>query len=163
MPNFEKLIECPACRGAGVYVGMAERGGAALVCYKCKGTGAYQLKIEYEEFTGRKERPGVKRVYLSGYGYVIAPKKLDIRNIGEVDLSLEGVRYEDFINGKTPEHIETLACPMLADQSACHAIKGFTDGCEKLHGGTLLGLRLTSCNYYPNRSECWKRFREGGK
>jgi hypothetical protein len=28
MPNFEKLIECPACRGAGVYVGMAERGGA---------------------------------------------------------------------------------------------------------------------------------------
>lgn len=31
--------ECNACKGTGLYVGMAERDGAAVVCYTCKGTG----------------------------------------------------------------------------------------------------------------------------
>ena len=31
--------ECESCKGTGLYVGMAEREGSAVVCHTCKGTG----------------------------------------------------------------------------------------------------------------------------
>jgi len=36
---LEGECECSACKGTGLYVGMAEREGAAVVCSRCKGTG----------------------------------------------------------------------------------------------------------------------------
>lgn len=32
------IIECQACKGTGLYKGMAERDGAAVVCSHCHGT-----------------------------------------------------------------------------------------------------------------------------
>ena len=55
--------ECKSCSGTGLYVGMAERDGAAVVCVNCNGTGCSHTKIEYDDFDGIKLRKGIKRVY----------------------------------------------------------------------------------------------------
>lgn len=160
MKKIEMDIQCQSCKGTGVYVGMAERDGAAVVCHTCKGNGKYKYKFEYEEFDGLKKREDVTRVFKQSYGFVIAPRKLDFKNIGEIDMTKEGVSYDDFTKGAMPSHIKNLACPMLADQSACHSIKGFTDDCDKLDGGCLLGRMLTSCKNQQNKLDCWKRFEQ---
>jgi len=99
MKTIEMEIQCKACHGTGVYVVMAERDGAAVVCSNCGGTGKYQYRFDYEEFTGRKTRQGVTRVYKQGYGFVIAPKELTFEGCGVVDMAKEGVSYEDFLSG----------------------------------------------------------------
>lgn len=35
----EIQIECPACHGTGLYQGMCEQDGCAVVCTKCDGKG----------------------------------------------------------------------------------------------------------------------------
>ena len=157
MKQIDMVIECSSCKGSGVYVGMAEKDGAAVICHNCKGTGAFHYVFNYNDFTGRKSRADVKRVYLQSYGYVIAPKEIDFKGIGKIDMANEGVSYNDFLNGAMPGHIEKLACPMLADQGACHDIKGFTDECNKLHGGWV--SYLPECKNRANMAECWKRFK----
>ena len=151
-------IRCPECGGSGVYIGMAERDGAAVVCWKCDGSGKFNYRYQYKEFNGKVKRNDVKRVYLKT-GYCVAPKKISFDEIGEIDLSKEGVSYEEFQQGKLPTPIERLQCPMCQDQGACHAIKGFTDRCNELNGEYL--CILSSCNYRNNKAECWERFKEG--
>lgn len=158
MKRIEMTIQCPACNGTGVYVGMAERDGAAVVCHRCNGSGKYDYSYEYEEFTGIKKAEGVERVYKKGYGFVIAPQVLDFTGIGEIDMGEEGVSYAEFLKGNLPGHTKKLACPMVADQSVCHRVSGFVDECEALHGSCLLGTLLTKCNYQPHKANCWKRF-----
>ena len=158
MPKIEMTIQCQSCKGTGVYVGMAERDGAAVVCQNCKGTGKYNYKFEYEDFTGLKTRDDVTRVYKQSYGFIIAPKVLDFKGHGEIDMQKEGVSYSEFIAGNMPEHTKQLACPMLADQAACHRIKGFVEECERLDGRCLLGRSLSSCGNQPQKDSCWERF-----
>jgi hypothetical protein len=160
MKTIEMEIECPACNGTGVYTGMAERGGAAVVCRQCKGTGAYQYKYSYNEFTGRKQRDDVKRVYKGGYGYVIATGIIAFGKTA-VDMDKEGVSYSDFLSGEMPSHTTTIACPMLADQGACHDIKGFVDECMELHGGWI--GNISQCNNQCNKADCWDRFNGAGR
>ncbi len=158
MKKIEMQIECPNCGGTGLYQGMGEGNGAAVICHTCNGTAKKTFKYSYNEFTGRKIRKGVHRVYLSGMGYKIATGKLNFANgIGEIDMDKEGVSYAEFLNGKMPEHIKRLGCPMTADQGACHEIKGFVNKCEELNGGWI--GRITSCKYQPNKLECWERFK----
>lgn len=149
-------IECQSCNGTGVYSGMAERDGAALVCHTCEGKGKKQHVFRYNEFTGRKKSEKVKRVYKAGYGFVIGTGVIGFSDAGKVDMSKEGVSYEEFLQGKMPNHIEKLACPMMADQGACHKIDGFTDKCNELNGGWV-GV-LSKCNHRKKCSECWTRF-----
>ena len=164
MKKIEMEIQCKSCSGTGVYVGMAEREGAAVVCSSCNGTGKYWYEFEYEEFTGRKTKDGVTRVYKSSCGFCIAPKKIFFQGIGEVDLSEEGIDYGAFLAGSMPEHIKSLVCPMLADQGACHSIRGFVDECDRLDGqGSLIGRHLSRCAYQRNKSACWERFERESK
>lgn len=148
--------ECSSCSGTGLYAGMAERDGAAVVCFQCKGTG--RKDITYTPFTARKRRTGITRVYKKGTSYVIAPKVIDFEGIGKIDLSKEGVTYEEWLSGVNPKHIRQLGCPMMTDQSACHGVDGFTDVCNKLNGGWLSIIPTCKCE---NKSACWERFDEG--
>lgn len=159
MKEMRLTIECPACGGTGVYQGMGERDGAAVVCRQCSGTGAYEYHYTYRDFSGRKKKDGVTRVYLSGYGYVIAPREVVFERFGKIDMAKEGISYEEFLEGAMPAHIENLVCPMIADQGACHKIPGFVDECNRLDGGYLLGRYLSDCNFQPRNSECWARFK----
>lgn len=156
MKKIEMTIECPHCGGTGIYAGMGEGDGTAVICYYCKGTGAYEYSYSYKDFTGRKERDGVKRVYLKGMGYKLGLGKINFTGGGEIDMDKEGVSYSEFLDGKKPTHIKKLGCPMLADQGACHDIKGFTDECERLHGGWV-GY-IANCKYRNNKDKCWERF-----
>jgi len=51
---------CGSCGGTGLYKGFAEPEGVAVVCVNCGGSGC--RVIEYEPFTGRVEREGVRTV-----------------------------------------------------------------------------------------------------
>jgi len=53
-------IECPDCRGTGLYSGFMEVRGEAVICVRCSGTGAKE--IHYEEFTGRRKKTGISRI-----------------------------------------------------------------------------------------------------
>ena len=44
---------CTACKGTGIYKGLAERDCFGVVCYRCKGTGKRHEKIEYDDFEGK--------------------------------------------------------------------------------------------------------------
>lgn len=56
-------IECDACGGTGLYSGMCEAAGQAVVCLDCSGTGC--KNISYEPYTGRKRKRGVKGIRFS--------------------------------------------------------------------------------------------------
>ena len=100
MPTIERIVQCKSCSGSGVYVGMCERDGAAVVCHVCEGTGKCNYKFEYQEFTGRKKREDVTRVYKQGYGFVIAPAKINFSRNGKIDMEEEGVSYDDFLRDR---------------------------------------------------------------
>jgi hypothetical protein len=127
------------------------------IIYLNNETGEYHHVFQYNEFTKRRKKDNVSRVYKSSMGYVIAPKVLEFDNQGTIDMTKEGVSYKEFLKGKLPEYIEGLGCPMQADQSMCHDVKGFVDKCMKLHGG-YIGV-ISKCKYQPNKAECWKRFK----
>ena len=162
MKEIKLKIECQSCRGTGVYKGMGERDGAAVICYKCKGTGCYDYVFNYTEFTERVPAKNINRVYLDGYGYCLSDKKaVTLDNGSYVDFPNEGVSYEDFLKGKMPKHIKTMACPMMADQGACHDIKGFTEKCGKLNNGYV--SFIPSCKYSTKKKTCWERFDKENK
>jgi len=153
--KIELYVKCKACKGTGVYVGMAERDGAGVICTVCDGTGCKHFEYEYELFSTREVRDDVSRVYKSGYDYVISPTV----NINDVEFQHEGVSYEDFKMGKKPKHIELMVCPMLADQGACHKIPNFVDTCNK-NNGKFINM-IVDCEHQCKKSECWERFNSG--
>lgn len=81
-------IVCEACKGTGLYRGMREGPGEAVICVRCHGSG----KQTKELFDGRKIRGDVKVVRLSGGVCMFAgsPGK-------------QTVTYEEFLNGQRPE------------------------------------------------------------
>lgn len=160
MKEIKLDIECQACDGTGVYQGMGERDGAGVVCHRCDGTGCFKYKFQYTPFTKRKLNGNISRVYLSGYGYCINTNPMTLSNGVFVDLSKEGVEYEEFLNGKMPKHIKHMACPMMADQGACHEIKGFTAKCAELNGGYVSYIPDCKCS---DKIGCWDRFEKQSK
>jgi len=156
MKTIEILVECPSCNGTGLYQGMGESKGVGVVCSDCNGTGAYNYKYRYTEFTGRKKRTDIKRVYLRGSRYKLGLGKIVFDTVGEVDMDKEGVSYTEFLQGKMPDHIRALSCPMSADQRACHGIPKFINKCQELNGGYL--SIISDCKNQPNKAECWERF-----
>lgn len=58
---------CEACGGTGLYSGMYEGPGEAVVCIPCGGTGCEELSIK--RFAGRKRRPnGIQDIRVSEVG-----------------------------------------------------------------------------------------------
>ena len=141
MKKIELEIECSACSGTGLYSGMAESKGLAVVCNRCDGTGKYQFKIE--------------RVYLPT-SFKLGLGVVNFKGVGDIDMCKKGISYSEFLEGKKPERIKEIECPMLADQGACHNVEGFVDGCSDL--GLDWGSSMSSCKNQCNKMECWKRF-----
>lgn len=82
--------ECGACRGTGVYTGMCEAKGTAVVCVRCGGTGCET--ITYRPFVVRRRREGVETVRWSR-GSLLAT------GVGVVG---ESIAYAEFLGGKMP-------------------------------------------------------------
>ncbi len=66
MPDIK--CECDECYGTGLYRGMCEGKGEAVVCIRCQGKG--WSTIRYREFTGRRKLNGVKSIRVSRGSFI---------------------------------------------------------------------------------------------
>lgn len=154
--NDEKTIEydceCDACKGTGLYVGMGERDGAAVVCSRCKGTGHRHIVIKYREFEGRRKRQDVKRVFQANPGICIGVG--DGHSLNDFG----GIDYEAWDNGSSFEigsENRAFTCPAWFYQSANYDLKpDWNEGEVKC---ACLGS-FSSCRHFHEKEKCWSRF-----
>jgi len=141
--------ECVSCGGTGLYAGTGERDGAAVVCFRCKGEG-WQVSV-FKEFTGRKEKPGVRRVFETNPGIIIGEG-------GNIKLSdFGGMPLADWMAGKSfaPGMENRLyTCPKWWAQSI-GSLRAWWPECI-----SSLGKSFSQCQYFGNKSACWARWDE---
>lgn len=140
--------ECPSCHGTGLYVGCAEHDGAAVVCSTCKGTGKHHFVHEYDEFTVRKDRPKVTRVFEANPGIGIGKNDtLELSDFG-------GMPYQDWKQNKPfPEHSEMrkFTCPAWWYQTVDYKKKPRWEEC--------IGCgAFSDCKYFSKKEDCWMCF-----
>lgn len=146
---------CKSCNSTGLYVGMGEHDGAAVVCLTCKGSGKHHVRIEYDDYNGRQHREGVKRVYQANPGISIGekPGKLSLEDFG-------GIPYQDWLEGRSFERgteNRRFTCPAWWYQSADYERKPEWDECW----GSL-GRTFSDCPHFGEKAKCWKRFDDEG-
>ena len=136
--------ECRECDGAGLYSGMGEREGAAVICYVCNGTGCKHVKIEYDDFEGRKASEAT-RVHQVNPGICI-----------NAELRFGGMSYADWNAGKPfPPGSENrlFTCPAWWYQAADYDKKPDWKEC--------LGCGIfSSCEHFGIKDTCWNRWDE---
>jgi RecJ-like exonuclease len=155
--NIERA--CGACGGTGIYVGMGEREGAAVVCSSCKGTGKVTLHQKHPKFKVRVRRKDVERVFQTGCGYIISAKDVKVEGKPTVRFSQAGASYEDWLNGATPKPIEDLHCPYMhtnqnMQMSDHEAHDLYLDRCS---GGNL-GSLIADCKLNHDKAKCWQLY-----
>jgi hypothetical protein len=84
--------ECDDCNGTGVYSGMCEGDGHAVVCLGCSGSG--KAEFTYKPFTGRKKAKGIRTVSLSNGRFILD---------AQYNRNNYKVSYADFLKGKLSE------------------------------------------------------------
>ena len=149
---IEYDCKCASCKGTGLYVGMAERNGAAVVCHTCDGAGRRHVVIEYEDPEPLERKAAVSRVFETNPGIVIGNGKE-----GEYQLSdFGGMPYDDWFNGKAfPAKSENrrFTCPRWWYQSADYKKAPEWDECY-----CSLGSTFSSCTYFKTKERCWARW-----
>lgn len=151
--TIDLQIVCQSCDGTGLYVGMAERDGSAVVCYCCKGSGSYAYHFEYEPFESRRPAPeGVTRVHV-GRGYVLSP------NHPQCD----GIPVAEYTPGMIVPADEQLYCPFLyTHQEWCAkpVTPSWRPGEPPGPRDTplLAGQRISSCPLWDDKADCWRLF-----
>lgn len=142
--------ECTSCGATGLYCGMAERNGAAVICHTCKGTGCQRITYEWTDFKVRKSRKGVRRVYLTNPGIVIGEGNgHELKDFG-------GMTFAEWKKGKPfPPESEDRAhtCPAWFWQAADYKRKPNWDECLES-----LGRSFSACPHFKAKAQCWKRF-----
>ena len=140
--------KCKSCNGTGLYVGFAERDGAAVVCHTCKGTGCHHVKIEYDDFTVRLPHRTAQHVVQVNPGICIgAGKDYKLPDFG-------GMSYQDWLNGKSFERgmeNRKFTCPARWYQSADYELKPDWEECSGC--GSFSG-----CKSFSKKELCWERF-----
>lgn len=137
---------CRACKGCGLYIGMAERRGIAVVCSSCDGTG--ETTITYEPFVQRAQAPdAVRSVHLArGYG-------LDTKH----PLCDGGMPLDQWSPGTVVPADEKLYCPFLYTyQRWCaHPDPRYPE----YHVAPMtVGGYVSDCPRWPEKAECWERY-----
>lgn len=85
--------ECSSCSATGIYSGMCEAKGTAVICITCNGTGCETIR--YTPFVKRRGRRGIKTVSFS----VAGRAALAWRGDGAVGRSIS---YSEFKKGVRP-------------------------------------------------------------
>jgi hypothetical protein len=137
--------KCKSCNGTGLYVGMAERDGASVVCHTCNGTGCHHFRYEYEEFVERQMREGVERVVQINVGIMIGKGK-----------HFGGMSYKDWLSGKpftTGMEMRLFACPCWWYQRVDSKKKPDWQECFDS-----LGRPFSRCPHYGIKDKCWARW-----
>ncbi len=140
--------KCKSCSGTGLYTGMAERDGAAVVCSTCKGIGCHHVKFEYEDFEGRQKNETAKRIYQVNPGICIGEGN------GHKLEDFGGMPVEDWEAGKSfvaGTENRKYTCPCWWYQSADYKKKPEWEECA--WGGSFSG-----CKHFAEKEKCWARF-----
>lgn len=145
------VIQCPSCKGAGLYQGMAERNGAAVVCHSCKGTG--QTTYTYEDFTGRKVKEGVERVFAGSFGYVHTAENFQSADAGLIRFEEGGCTYQEWLNGAEPKPVKDLYCPYIWNNTGSG-----NEPCSRCKDGNKLGRRISTCTLFNDKAKCWEEY-----
>lgn len=144
--------KCKPCKGTGLYVGLAENDGAAVVCYICKGTACHHVKYEYDDFEGKEIRPKVTRVFEINCGIGIGEGE----NKG-VTFKLEdfgGMDYTDWLEDKPfppKSEMRKFTCPCWWYQSV--------DGKKPSWKECGYGY-FSDCEHFSTKEKCWERWDE---
>lgn len=148
--KIEILEKCSDCKGTGLYVGFAEKDGAAVVCHTCKGTGCCHYVHEYEEFKSRSLRPGVLHVIEANPG-------IGVGKGTEANYSLSdfgGMPYKDWLEGQPflrGMEMRKFTCPVWWYQATDYSKKPSWEECRL--SGTFSG-----CKRFKTKDQCWTRF-----
>lgn len=62
---------CSSCGATGLYSGMCEGPGRAVICLDCGGTGCQE--IEYKPYEGRKRKRGIQTIQQSRGRFIAGP------------------------------------------------------------------------------------------
>jgi hypothetical protein len=154
--KFEQDVECCSCNGTGLYVGMAERDGSAIVCHTCSGTGKEHIVLQYRPFTGRQKAVGIERVLQHNPGIIVGK--------GNGKFSLDcfgGMTYSDWLkNKKFPKYSEmrNYSCPAWWYQGADYKKKPDWKECTEI-----LGSSFSQCSMFGCKEKCWEKFDKENK
>ena len=148
--KIEWVQQCNLCKGTGLYVGMGERDGAAVVCHTCNGTGRRVMEVEYEEFTGLKSRHNIQLVYQGNPGFCVD-------GAGTVP---GGVSYEKWM--EDPESAKQQGCEMRHQTCPKWWFQTVNYGKEvdwkECRESLMAGDRFRDCSHFPDKAKCWQRF-----
>ena len=141
--------QCKSCNATGLYVGLAECDGSAVVCHTCRGTGEQHVTIEYDDFEGRAVRSGVTRVFQVNPGIVIGTGKDNRYSLSDFG----GMSYHEWLQSKPfPKGSENRAftCPAWWYQAADYKKKPNWDECG--------WGAFSACPHFKNKDKCWHRW-----
>jgi hypothetical protein len=149
MKVIEIKEQCKSCGGTGLFVGMGERDGAAVVCHTCNGTGCHEFRHEYEEFTERKARQGVKRVFAANPGVCIGDG---------IDCKIEdfgGIPVTDWEKGEPfqqDSEMRKFTCPAWWNQCTGGDNTPFKKCWDAM------GRSFSGCPHFACKAKCWAEF-----
>ena len=145
--------QCKVCKGTGLYAGMGERNGFAVVCYECNGTGCHHVRIEYDDFKKRIPRNDVRRILQANPGIVCGTDN------GHPIHAFGGMSYGEWVAGKQFEpgmEMREFTCPAWWYQRADYDKKPDWDEC-------MAASVFSGCKYFADKAACWDRWdRENG-
>jgi len=118
------IVQCSSCSGTGLYSGMCEGKGRAVVCLNCNGSGAETIALL--KFTGRKHYRGIKEVHFKNE---------------------DTMTYEQFLKCVPPQDVNE------AQKTYAQPIKNSTSKMKKNHGGIVVNGLLYAWTYRPNNGE----------
>lgn len=148
MKKIEVDAKCPRCKGTGLYKGVAERDGFAVVCFHCKGAGHLVLKLEWEDFGGRVPMKNVETVLECNPGIVVASDR-KLAPFG-------GMPYDDWADGKpfpARSEMRNYTCP--AWWSQCAPGNTFEKWPECWDS---IGRSFSECKFFGHKAACWARY-----
>lgn len=137
---------CSDCAASGLYQGMCERDGAAVVCRTCRGTGRREIHVSYLPFLGRRSADGVVRVYQVNPGIVVD-------GLGTVPggCSREEWEQDQSAPARVGAEMRGHTCPAWWYQSADYKRKPAWPEC--------IGSRsFCDCPHFPAKAGCWERW-----
>lgn len=157
---FKAKAECSSCGGSGLYQGMGEREGAAVVCHTCDGTGCENINISYTPFTKKKKISSVKRVFKDSCGYMHGPEDVTTKEGVTIRFSDGGATYEDWMKGVDPKPVKDLYCPYLWTRQNLQSKD--VGGLYKTRCDKILGCSISDCKMWPDKATCWEIYTKGG-
>lgn len=154
--------QCEDCKGTGIYVGIAERGGAGVICWRCKGTGSIKVRVTFKKFNGRGIREGIKRVFHPS-SYVLKADDSDTTDKNGKPVTFHysryGATYEEWLKGKDPTPMEELECPYEHTKQGLQSkdVNGLYK--TRCSNADLLGRYISHCKFHNHKAKCWKIYK----